>query len=776
MAKSSLVAILSLAATMACAIASWGAPAGQDPYMGYVYPAGGQQGAKFQVTIRGQRLRGAADVYISGKGVHASVVEYEGAGGPLNLLQQEELRRRLIEIRDTRFGGLGGNRQGKAAAKAPKPADPNAPPVVLPDLPELRNLDQMTAAQLRRVAEKFTNPAKRPKPPIAERVTLEVTVDRDAAPGDRELRLRAATGLSNPLVFQVGQIPETRERTFDEEDLGAQSPIQPPVVLNGQIMPGEVDRFPLQLRGGQKLVIAVQARKLMPYLADAVPGWFQAVAAVRDADGKELACQDDCGFDPDPAFVFAVPRDGQYTLEIRDAIYRGREDFVYRVDVGDESLIKSLFPMGSRGGVPIGAASPDKEQMAKLALAHFGSLPLSGETEPNNTGQTCMRVTLPRIVSGCVATPGDKDVFGFDGKAGQQIVAEVYARRMGSPLDSLLRLIDTTGRVVASNDDHEDMESGLLTHQADSYLSAKLPANGRYFVQLTDAQRHGGPTYNYYLRVGPPQPDFSLCVTPSSLNAASGRAVAVTACAMRKDGWDGDIDVTLKDAPAGFALSGARIPKGRDQVRMTIIVPRGRPGEPIALHLEGHAQIAGKTVTRQAIPADNMEQAFAYHHLVPADELVLLVTRNGMISPSLDMAADERLRIPSGGSAQISFSVRPPMTNASVHLELSDPPAGITLQDVKATRRGYTVTVKADDKHVGYADNLIVEAFTEIAGQNKKNAQKQRVSAGVLPAVPFEIVENRGMKTLATPPESLSSSPRRDENAPHFPRKGTSQK
>lgn len=743
MAKSSLASLLLLMGIMARAAAAWGASAGQDPYIGCVYPAGGQQGATFQVTIRGQRLKGAADVYISGKEVRASVVAYESAQGPLNRLQQEELKRRLIEIRDTRFGGpFGGKRQGKAANKAAKsPADASAQPVALPDLPELRNLEQMTPAQLKRVADRFANPSKRTKPPLAERVTLEITVDRDAAPGDRELRLRATTGLSNPLVFQVGQIPEARERTPDEEEQGAPTPARPPVVLNGQIMPGEVDRFPLQLRGGQKLVIAVQARKLIPYLADAVPGWFQAVAAVRDADGKELACQDDCGFDTDPAFVFAVPRDGQYTLEIRDSIYRGREDFVYRVDVAEESLIKSLFPSGSRGGVPIGAARANKEQSAKLAQAHFGPLPMSGETEPNNTGQTCMRVTPPSIVSGCISTPGDKDVFGFDGKAGQQIVAEVYARRMGSPLDSLLRLIDTTGRVVASNDDHEDMESGLLTHQADSYLSAKLPRNGRYFVQVTDAQRHGGPSYNYGLRVSPPQPDFALCVTPSSLNAAAGRAVTVTACAMRKDGWDGDIDVVLKDAPAGFALSGARIPKGRDQVRMTLTVPRRRPGEPIALRMEGRAEIAGKTVTRQAIPADSMMQAFAYHHLVPADELMLMVTRTGMISPTLDMAEGERMRIPAGGSAQVSFSMNPPRPNAPIHLELSDPPAGVTLQDVKTTRRGFTVTLKADDKHVGYADNLIVEAFTEIAVPDKKNTQKQRVSAGVLPAVPFEIVE-----------------------------------
>lgn len=739
--------IWALAGILTSGLAAWGA--GQDPYIGYVYPAGGRQGSVFQVTLRGQRLRGASEVYISGKGVRASVVGYEGPQGPLNKLQQEELKLRLQEIRDTRFGGqFGGNRgQRKQAKPAAKKADAtNNPRIDLPDLPELRSLEQMTPKQLQRVAEKFANPAKRPKPPIAEQVTLEITVDANAEPGDREIRLLAPTGLSNPLVFQVGQIPEVRERTKDEEDLGALPPAKPPVVLNGQILPGEVDRFPLELRQGQKLVLAAQARKLIPYLADAVPGWFQAVIALYDPSDKQVAYANECGFDPDPAFVFQAPSAGKYTLEIRDALYRGREDFVYRVDVVDESLAKSLFLSGLRGGVPICAARLDQDMCLKMAQEHFGlaehPISVSNEVEPNNTGQTCMRVTLPRIISGCISKPGDKDVFGFDGHTGDAVVAEVYARRMGSPLDSLVRLIDTTGRVVAWNDDHDDMEAGLLTQQADSYLSAKLPKTGRYFVQLSDAEGHGGPEFDYELRVGPPQPDFALRVTPSSLNIPAGRAVTATVYANRKDGWDGDIEVALKDAPAGFGLGGAVIPKGRDHVRMTLTAPRGQSGQPLVLHMEGRAQINGKTITRPVIPAEYMMQAFAYHHLVQAQALMATVTGGARVSIGLDSASGARLAIPAGGSAQVTYSMRPAMLNTGMHLELSDPPAGVTLQSVSITRRGITLTLKADDKHVGYADNLIVEAFAEANGQQKTGpaAQKQRVSVGVLPAIPFEII------------------------------------
>lgn len=728
----------------ACAAGAWGAPAGRDPYIGYVYPAGGQQGTVFRVTVAGQRLNGAREVYVSGTGVSATVVGYEGAFGPLNRLQQEELRRRLGEIREKRLGMQGQARAQLKAQNPPKTARQatSAERVTLPDLPELRDLESKTPRQLQLIADRFLNPAKRPKPPIAEQVTVEIRIAPDAAPGDRELRIRGPNGLSNPLVFQVGRMREIRERGRYEDDTSPLPPARPPVVFNGQIMPGEVDRFPLELQAGRKLLIAVQARRLIPYLADAVPGWFQAVVAIYDADGKEIAFADDCGFDPDPVLTFDVPRDGQYTLAVRDSIYRGREDFVYRVAVGDLSELASLFPAGRWGGVSITGARPD---IVTAARGYFGSgAQTSPENEPNDTGQTSMRIKTPCIITGSISRVGDRDVFAIDGRAGDQIVAEVYARRMGSPLDSLLRLIDTKGTVVASNDDHDDIESGLLTHKADSYLMARLPVNGRYFIQLTDAQGHGGPGYDYCLRVAPPQPDFALRVTPSALNVAAGRAVVMTVYAVRKDGWDGDIDIALADAPRGFTLSGARIPKGRSKVRMTLQAPPGRRFEqPIPISVKGSARIGGETVTRLAVPADDMMQAFAYQHLVPAEQLMLTVTSGGLTSPTLDMADGERLAIPAGGSAKVSFSVGSLARNAGLSLDLSDPPPGVRLVGQEFDGNRVTLTLQADAKQAGYADNLIVEVLAEVAPRlaQNPNAPKQKVSAGVLPAIPFEIVK-----------------------------------
>ena len=139
-----------------------------------------------------------------------------------------------------------------------------------------------------------------------------------------------------------------RKRPADE----VEQRITLPCTANGQIASGEVNRYRFEARKGQRLVISAQARQLVPFMADAVPGWFQPVLAVYDAQGKELAYDDDYRFKPDPVIFFEVPKDGEYVFTINDAIYRGREDFVYRVTVGELPFVTSIFPAGRAGRAP----------------------------------------------------------------------------------------------------------------------------------------------------------------------------------------------------------------------------------------------------------------------------------------------------------------------------------------------------------------------------------------------------------------------------------------
>lgn len=467
-----------------------------------------------------------------------------------------------------------------------------------------------------------------------------------------------------------------------------------------------------------------------------------------------------------------MPKDGEYTIEIKDALFRGREDFVYRIAAGELPFVTSIFPSGGRAGTQtkvevygwnlpsdkltmdakdkgpgIYPLSVRKEDIVSNPVPFMvDTLPESNEKEPNNTQKNAQRVTLPITVNGRIDRPGDVDVFSFEGRAGEEIVAEVYARRLDSPLDSVLKLTDAAGRQVAFNDDHEDKGAGLITHHADSLLTAILPAKGIFYIHLGDTERKGGPEYAYRLRVSEPRPDFDLRVTPSSINTAAGMTVPITVYALRKDGYSGDIALALKGAPRGSTLNGAVVPAGLDQIRLTLTVPQMPPlREPISVNLEGRATIQGHEIVRQAVPAEDMMQAFAYRHLVPARDLKLAIPRRSPLrTPEVALGA-QPLKIPVGESVRIP--VRVPLLPSNVlekiDFELSEPPEGITLRPLQ---QGTEIVLDCDAAKAkpGLKGNLIVAISGQRAApQANQNVppNRRRVPLGTLPAIPFEIVK-----------------------------------
>jgi hypothetical protein len=770
----------------ACGAIAWAQPTQRQPLIGYVYPAGGCQGSVFEIIVGGQFLRGATDVYVSGDGVSATVIQHYRPMKNLDREQRQELIGRLKEVRDKRLAELPekARRMARQAAGfgwqrgAQNRDATGTKEVQLPDHPLLRNLEDKSLKELHHIASRLLqfDRKRQPNAQIAETVLIEVAVEPDASPGDRELRLGTPFGLTSPMIFQVGMLPEVCEQEPNDPKsfprLPPDPPIDLPVLLNGQITPGDVDRFRFRARQGQGLVIEAQARRLVPYLADAVPGWFQATLCLYDAEGHEVAFADDYRFDPDPVLFYKIPEDGVYEVDIRDAIYRGREDFAYRIAVSEQPFITGMFPLGGREGVRTVASiegwnlprrilplntRPGGRAIRHAALRGRGrlsnpvpyavdTLPECEETEPNDAAETAQEIHLPRIVNGRIDRSGDVDVFQFHGRAGDDVVTEVLARRLNSPLDSLIRLIDASGDILEWNDDREDRETGLLTHHADSYLCASLPEDGTYCIQLTDSQNHGGEAHAYRLRISPPRPDFALRITPSSLNLRAGRVAPVTVQALRKDGFDGDIELKLIDAPDGFSLSGARVPAGRDSVRMTLTAPAEGLDQPAALRLEGRARIGGRTVRRPVVPAEEMMQAFIYQHLVPSQELRVAVTGTRYRPPAIEIASEDPIRIPEGGAAQVHIMAGRRPVLRSIQMELNEAPEGLSLGELTQLHDGVRILVKADGEalQVGYADNLIVELFREMpAGHRdgRSHDTKRRFSVGILPAIPFEIVE-----------------------------------
>ncbi len=732
----------------------------KEPRLGYCYPAGGRQGTVVQVLAGGQVLTGTRDAVVSGAGVRAKVVRYMGRPIRLNGPERKEVLRRLKDLK-----GEG------------KPSEPPKEPVKLPSHPLLNNLETLAPVELDWLVHEMLRPdeKKQQNSPVGETVLLEVTIDADAVPGDREIRLRAQLGLTNPIVFQVGRLAEHLDPKPYDEAPAAGPAVDLPATWNGQIRPGDEDAFRFRAVEGQPLVIQVQARRLVPFIADAVPGWFQAVLSLHDAEGRELAFADDYRYDPDPVVFFRVPRTGEYELRLHDSLYRGREDFVYRVHVSEQPFIKGVFPLGGREGaetlasidgwnvlarqLPLDTRPGDEPvRQASLRDGEWTSNPVTFavdplpdllEREPNDAAGSAQRIETPVVVNGRIARVGDEDAFRFEGQADAEVVVEVLARRLQSPLDSLVRLCDAAGRVLAWNDDVERKEGdlrtdmGTLTHHADSYLRFRLPKDGTYVVRISDSQRAGSDAHAYRMRIGPPRPDFSLRMTPSTLNLRPGIAALVDVYAIRLDGFDGPIALALKDAPAGFQLQGARIPAGGRHVRMTLTPPAAGFDGTRSLRIEGSAECGGRTIVRAARPCEDSMQAFLWRHLVPAQELIATMAAPGPRRSPPEFAGSLPLRIPRGGTAELRLRLDGRGKPESITFELGDAPKGVTLVETTPRRGELVLLFKADAEGApaGTAGNLIVGVYLDPSGGKEgKGARNRRIGIGVLPAIPFEIV------------------------------------
>lgn len=621
-------------------------PKSKHPHIGYVYPAGGQLGSSFMATVGGQYLQGASHAFISGKGVNVEVVRYSVKYEPRQL-------RRMFKNLENSEAMLEG-KEGEELKKIKRRLVWTKKQLSLLEVPE--GVDPFDK---RKVIKLYRNDTKEQfNPQISERLFVKVSISPDAPPGERELRINTPKGLSNPIYFQVGSLKEIGEIEPNDDHMAPSlQQVSIPCMINGQVRPGDIDHFSFKARKAQSIVVDVGARKIIPYLADAVPGWFQAVVAIYDENGNEVAYQDDYKFNPDPVLFFEAPEAGNYTLSIRDAIYRGREDFVYRMAIGELPFITSIFPLGAQQGQAVdlalsGKNLPQTRLTGKLpegeARVRHISVNKEGyrsnlmpfvigeasevfEVEPNHSANEAQKSELPLLVNGRIQNPGDRDVFSFQGKKGDVISIEVIARRLNSPLDSMVSLSGPGLENPVRNDDYVDKDkthlhlgAGLVTHHADSYLLQKLPASGTYFVEIGDTQSKGGEDHSYRLRISLAQPDFELRMEPSGLNISPGGKARFAVHVLRKEGFAGKITLHAVGLPPGYSMSSAAIPADSDMASFTIKADRDITTQSVNLQMIGSGIVDGENVSRQAVPVDGQMQAFLYRHLVPAQKLILV--------------------------------------------------------------------------------------------------------------------------------------------------------
>lgn len=158
----------------------------------------------------------------------------------------------------------------------------------------------------------------------------------------------------------------------------------------------------------------------------------------------------------------------------------------------------------SLGGILVG--TPAGATDYKLVIVD--ELPNQKDSGKNHTMETAQVIPARCSVEGATGS-AVSDFYRIAVKKDQLLSVEVYASRIQSTVDPLLRLIDASGTELAAADD----DAGL---GAEARLSWRAKVDGEVFIELRDSQyRAAGP---YIMRVG----DFPLVTTPFPLGARSG--------------------------------------------------------------------------------------------------------------------------------------------------------------------------------------------------------------------------------------------------------------
>ena len=147
------------------------------------------------------------------------------------------------------------------------------------------------------------------------------------------------------------------------------------------------------------------------------------------------------------------------------------------------------------GVYPISVHTADG--VSNRVLFTVGPWPIVFEKDPNESPKAAQALQMPVVVNGSL-TPADQDYYRITAAAGQRIVIETEAQRLGMGADTTLELFDAAGKQVAMNDDAPGL--GM-----DSRIDAVLPAAGEYVIYVHDTKFGSVNPNQYRLKVGETQ-------------------------------------------------------------------------------------------------------------------------------------------------------------------------------------------------------------------------------------------------------------------------------
>jgi hypothetical protein len=358
--------------------------------------------------------------------------------------------------------------------------------------------------------------------------------------------------------------------------------------------------------------------------------------AVRSANGATLAVSDNHFF-ADPFIEWQCAKDGEYLLELRDVRYQGNRYWSYCVEAhsrphvfvthpiavtaGQDSDVRfvGVLPEGAesgqvaaaedlRGEVEMGAVVQEQPTNPFRVLATDHTV-VHESADDNNAVASAQPIETDQVMAAVIETEGDIDMFRFSASKGQRFNFEVVARRLGSSLDSVLRVLDEKGQPRSEND---DLRLFRHTHADSRIDNWAAPEDGDYFLEVRDLHLRGGSEYVYALKTEVAVPEFDLYLDTDKTQLTPGTSGVLFVNVERRAGFNEAVELSIEGLPEGVTAECGRVPQGQ---RDGCIIVTAAPDATVSLsnvEVFGTATVSGaeqSTELRvQAVPLQETYQ------------------------------------------------------------------------------------------------------------------------------------------------------------------------
>lgn len=435
-----------------------------------------------------------------------------------------------------------------------------------------------------------------------------VSIASDCPTGIHEARVMTRLGVSSSRVFNVGTLPETTQ-VRPNTSLDKAIPLQINSVLNALMTRRSIDFYSFEAKENQRIVVDCAAQ--------GIDSKLKPVVIIADAQGADLVVERRGG-----VLDFTAPDSGTYIIKVHELTYNGGTHYFYRLALQEAKAGINVPRLPATNSV--GSFSWPPPGLAAAAS--------TTETEPNSEHSQSQKITLPCDIAGSFFPAADVDIFEFTAKKGEVWWVEVASERLGLTTDPSIVVQHVSGTksnetltdVVELTDIASPMKvsangysySGPPYNAGSTDILGKLEikADGVHRLRLHDlfGGTRNDPRNIYRLVIRKAVPDFALVGWALHMNLRNGdrnalskpialrggATMPIEVVVVRRDGFQGEIDLFLNDLPDGVTATGLKIPAGKTRGIMLISAEQNAPRDVTSASFFGRATINDKVVTR----------------------------------------------------------------------------------------------------------------------------------------------------------------------------------